>query len=196
MVLSQEISQNVSLEISLWLRKEKNKILNLKCKEWIKFEGEINSMSTYNKTWIKGYSEWRLVSTKDHYNSKPHMKALWSFISSILKMPAEVGQKDVGVSVSLEKVKRKANIAYFAAKNTSFRKFPNLVDLVTREGNMNFEKDIGSLYVNKNCSLKLISAHGESSVKNVAGVVSKLTFFSILMDGWTIHGKEKEGGYI
>ena len=111
------------------------------------------------------------------------MKALWSFISSILKMPAEVGQKDVGVSVSLDKVKIKANIAYFAAKNdTSFRKFPNLVDLVTREGNMNFEKNIGSLYVNKNCSLKFISAHGESSVKNVAGVVSKLTFFIILMD--------------
>ena len=111
------------------------------------------------------------------------MKALWSFISPILKMPAEVGQKDAGVSVSLDKVKRKANIAYFAAKNDkSFRKFPNLVDLVTREGNMNFKKDIGSLYVNKNRSLKFISAHGESIVRNVAGAVSKLTFFSILMD--------------
>ena len=124
------------------------------------------------------------------------MKALWSFISSILKMPAEVGQKDVGVSVSLEKVKRKANIAYFAAKNTSFRKFPNLVDLVTREGNMNFEKDIGSLYVNKNCSLKLISAHGESSVKNVAGVVSKDMFKAFLYRSFDLIKMSADGDII
>ena len=34
------------------------------------------------------------------------------------------------------------------------------------------------------------------TVQNVAEVVSKSNFFSILMDGSTIHGKEKEGVYI
>ena len=61
---------------------------------------------------------------------------------------------------------------------------------------MNFEKDIGSLYVNKDGYREFISAHGEMSVMNVAEVVSKSNFFSFLMDGSAIHGKEKEDVYI
>ena len=61
---------------------------------------------------------------------------------------------------------------------------------------MNFEKDIGSLFVNKDSYREFISAHGEMSVMNVAEVVSKSNFFSFLMDGSTIHGKEKEDVYI
>ena len=88
MMLSQEISQNLGLESSLWLEKEKDKKaknLNMKCKVCIKFDGEINSMSTIKKTWIDRFSGGRLVSTKDHYNSKPCMKFVWLFIASVLK---------------------------------------------------------------------------------------------------------------
>ena len=128
------------------------------------------------------------------------MKVLRSFKASVLKMPAEVGQKVIDKSVSADEMKRlerKANIAYFAAKNDiPFRKFQGLVELVHKEGNLNFEKDIGTLYVNKDGCREFISAHGEVTVQNVAEVVSKSNFFSILMDGSTIHGKEKEGVYI
>ena len=184
--------------ISLWLEKEKNekgKILSLKCKACIKFESKINNMSTFKETLIDAYSGGRLASLKDHCNAKPHMKVLRSFKASVLKMPAEVGQKESDTSVSpdeLKRPKRKANIAYFVAKNDiSFRKFPNLVNLVTREGNLNFAKGTGSLYVNKDGCQEFISAPGEVSVMNVAEVVSKLNFFSILIDWSTIHGKEK-----
>ena len=88
MMLSQEISQNLGLESSLWLEKEKDKKaknLNMKCKVCIKFDGEINSMSTFKKTWIDRFSGGRLVSTKDHCNSKPYMKFAWLFIASVLK---------------------------------------------------------------------------------------------------------------
>ena len=103
---------------SLWLEKvkdEKENNLNLKCKACIKFEDEINGLSTFKKTWIDGYSGGRLVSLKDHCNSKSHMKALRSFKAS------------VDTSVSPDEFKRlkrnTANIAYFAAKNDiSFRK--------------------------------------------------------------------------
>ena len=92
---------------------------------------------------------------------------------------------------------KKANIAYFAAEDDIlFGKLPNLVDLVTRKGNVSFEKDIQSLYVNKDGCLEIMIPHGEVSVMNVVKVVSKFNLFSILMDESTIHGKEKEVEYI
>ena len=111
-------------------------------------------------------------------------------------MPGEVIQKEVDTSVSrseFKELERKANTAYFVTKNDiSFKNFPNLIDLVTREENLNFEKDIGSLHVNKDGCHEFISTHGEVSVM----FVSKSNFFSILMDGSVMHRKEKEGAYI
>ena len=50
----------------------------------------------------------------------------------------------------MSRLTRKANIAYFVAKNDiAFKKFTDLINLVHKEGNLNFEKDIGKLYVNK-----------------------------------------------
>ena len=110
-------------------------------------------MITFKKTWIDNYSEERLVSLKNSCNGKSHIKALHSFKVSFLKIPVEVGQKEVNTSLLLDefkRLKRKGNIAYFATKNdVLLNKFPNLIDLDMREGNLNFEKDIGSLYVNK-----------------------------------------------
>ena len=57
------------------------------------------------------------------------------------------------------------------------------------------ERDIGSLYVIKGGCREFISANRELSVTNIAEVVSKSNFFSILIDGSTIYGKEK-GVYI
>ena len=94
--LSREISQH--LEISLWLEKEKDeigKILSLKCKPCIKFEDKVNSTSTFKKTRINGYTSGRLVSLKAHCSDKPHMKASRSFKASVLKVSAEVDQKEV-----------------------------------------------------------------------------------------------------
>ena len=206
--MSREISQNLvekwarenpSLGISLWLEKTKNENGNLKCKACTHFESEISGVASFKKTWIDGCTGARLVELKEHCNGKPQMKALRSFKASVLKMPAEVGQKDIDTSVSadeMERLERKANIAYFAAKNDiPFRKFQGLVELGHKEGNLNFEKDIGNLYVNKGGCREFISAHGEVTV-HVAEVVSKSNFFSILMDGSTIHGKGKEGVYI
>ena len=84
-------------------------------------------------------------------------------------------------------------MAFFVANNMSFRKPPNLVDLVTRKRILNFKKDIGSLYITKDGCREFISPRGEVDVMNVAEVVSKSNFFSILMDGSTIHVKKKEG---
>ena len=135
----------------------------MKCKACTKFEGEINSMSKLKKTWIEVYNGGRLASIKDHCNGKLHMKILRSFKASILKIPAKVVQKEVDTDVSLDefkRLKRKSNIAYFVAKNdTSFRKFPNLVHVVTRIGILNFKKVIGSLYVNKDGFQELISVY-------------------------------------
>ena len=61
---------------------------------------------------------------------------------------------------------------------------------------MNFQKDTGSLYINKNGCLEFISVHGEVSVMNDTEVVSKSNFFSILMDESKINGKNTEGTYI
>ena len=56
---------------------------------------------------------------------------------------------------------------------------------------MTFEKDSGSFYVNKDGCRKFKGAYGETSVINVAKVVLKSKFFSILMNGSTIHMSEK-----
>ena len=61
---------------------------------------------------------------------------------------------------------------------------------------MNFQKDTGSLYINKNGCLEFISVHGEVSVMSDTEVVSKSNFFSILMDESKINGKNTEGTYI
>ena len=161
------------------------KKLSLKCKAYVKFEGEINSMTMLKKTWIEGYNGGRLASIKDHCNGKPHMKTFCSFKASVLKISAEVGQKEVGASVSLDEfkqLKRKSIVALLKMIYCS-----NSVDLVTRKGILNFKKVIESLYVNKNGCREFISAHGEVSISNVVEVFSKPNFFSILMDGSKIH---------
>ena len=45
---------------------------------------------------------------------------------------------------------------------------------------------------NKDDSWEFIKAHGEMGVINLTEVVLKSNFFSILMDGSTIYGKEKD----
>lgn len=50
-----------------------------------------------------------------------------------------------------------------------------------------------SLYVNNDGCRDFTCAHEEMSVINIVQIVSKLKFFSVLMDGLTIHEKEKEG---
>ena len=155
----------------------------------IKFEREINSMRTFTRAWIDDYSGGKLVSLKGHCNGKPRMKDLSSFKASVLKMPAAFGQKEVDMSVSPDKVKLPLHI--FLQKMISFRMFPNLEDLVTREENLNFEKDSGSLYVNKDGYLEFVSAHGDMSVIDLAEDVLKSNFFSILMNRSTIHMREK-----
>ena len=101
-------------------------------------------MSRLKKSWIDGYSGRRFFSLKDHRNGKPHMKALRSFNASVLKIRTEIGQKAVDTRVSRDKFKqlnRKANTTYFTAENDE-----NLVHLIMREGNLNFEKDIQEGY--------------------------------------------------
>lgn len=109
-------------------------------------------MSMFRKTWNDDYSGGRLVSLKYHCNGKPHVKALLSLKASVL-MPDKVGQIIVDMSVSpdeFRQLKRKADISYFAAKNVmSAKKLSNLVDIVTRNRNLGFEKDFESLYINK-----------------------------------------------
>ena len=61
---------------------------------------------------------------------------------------------------------------------------------------MNFQKDTGYLYINKNGCLEFISVHGEVSVMSDTEVVSKSNFFSILMDESKINGKNTECTYI
>ena len=56
----------------------------------------------------------------------------------------------------------------------------------------NLVKDIRSLYINKDNCWEFINAHREVSVTNVAEIVSKLDFFSILMDESKLHGKKKK----
>ena len=80
-------------------RVKKEKILSLKCKPCIRFEDEVNSTSTFKKTWINGYTGGRLVSLKAHCSGKPHMKASRSFKASVLKFSAEVGQKEVDTRI-------------------------------------------------------------------------------------------------
>lgn len=72
------------------------------------------------------------------------MKVSHSFRTSVLKMLGEVNQKEVDMTVlpdEFKRLKRKANIAHLAAKNDIFlRKFPNLVHLLMRERNLNFNR--------------------------------------------------------
>ena len=60
--------------------------------------------------------------------------------------------------------------------------------LVTRERNLNFEKDIDG------CR-GFTSVHDQVSLANVADIVLKSKFSSILMDGSAIHEMEKESIY-
>ena len=98
-----------------------------------------------------------MVSIKNHCDGKPHIKTLPSFKASVLKIPAVVCQKEVDTNVLMDKferLKRKTNIAYFVDKNDiSFKKFPNLVDLVTR-------KDLISIKLLDLCmSIKMIAGN-------------------------------------
>ena len=77
-----------------------------KCKACIMFKGKINSMSMFKKTWMDGYNGGRLALLKCHCSGKPNVKTLRSFKASVLKTPAEVDQKEVDTSVSLDEFKR------------------------------------------------------------------------------------------
>lgn len=112
--------ENPGIEISLWLEKEKNekgKVLSLKYKTCIKFEGELNRISTLKKTWLNGNTEGRLIPLKYHCTSKLHMKALRSFTALVLKMLVEVDQKELTLSPDeFKRIKSEVIISYFVAK--------------------------------------------------------------------------------
>ena len=94
--------------------------MNLKCKACTEFEKEISGMNGFRRTWIDGYTSGKLDGLKDHAKGEPHKKAMRSYKVSVLSLPAEKNQKEIDTSVSQEEIarlKRKANIAYFAAKN-------------------------------------------------------------------------------
>ena len=133
-------------------------------------------------------------------SGKPHEKALRSYKASVLGLPCERKQKEIDTSISKEefsRLQRKANIAYFAAKNDiAFNKFPDLIDLVAKEGNLDKEKDMGSLYVNKHGCTEFVNAHSDVNFDDMAQTLKETNFFSILMNGSTTHNKEEEAVYI
>ena len=128
-------------------------------------------------------------------SGKPHEKALRSYKASVLGLPCERKQKEIDTSILKEefsRLQRKANIAYFAAKNDiAFNKFPDLIDLVAKEGNLDKEKDMGSLYVNKHGCTEFVNAHSDVNFDDMAQTLRETNFFSILMNGSAIHNKEE-----
>ena len=76
-------------------RTKRGKCLILKYKTCIKFEGELNRVSTLKKIWLNVNTGGRLIPLKYHCTSKPHMKALRSFKALVLKMLVEVDQKEL-----------------------------------------------------------------------------------------------------
>ena len=74
------------------------------------------------------------------------MKAFCSFTASVLKITAEVGQKELHTNILLDefkRIRRKANTPYFVARNDIlFSKFPNFIDLIKRKEILNFKKDM------------------------------------------------------
>ena len=193
--------ENLFLEIPLWKEKvfdeSRRVITKLRCTEYLK---EIEHLPTFKRNWIDGYDAFKLYDVKKHVSGKPHEKALRSYKASVLGLPCERKQKEIDASISKEefsRLQRKANIAYFAAKNDiAFNKFPDLVDVVAKEGNLDKEKDMGSLYVNKQGCTEFVNAHSDVNFDDMARALKETNFFSILMDGSTIHNKEKEAVYI
>ena len=116
--------ENPSLEISLWIETEMNtsgQVIKLKCKACTKFEKEISGMKKFKTTWIDGYTGGaKLCGLKEHVGGKPHGKVMRSFKATVLKLPSENDQRELETSITPEEMSRltrKANIAYFAAKN-------------------------------------------------------------------------------
>ena len=82
------------------------------------------------------------------------------------------------------RLRKKFDIAYFiATEKLSFRKFPQLCSLEARHG-----VDIGTAYINE-ISCKMFCHYiAECKRKELIEIVSKINFFSIVMDGSTDKG--------
>ena len=150
-----------------------------------KIREEISGMKMFKTTRIDGYTGAKLCGFKDHVGVKPHGKAMRSFEATVLKLPSENDQREFETSITPEEIScltRKAKITYFIAKNgTALKKFIDLINLVHKKGNLNFEKDIGNLYVNKQGCGECIEAHDDVSIEKLAQDISNSSFFSIWM---------------
>ena len=85
---------------------------------------------------------------------------------------------------------KQANIAYFAAKNDiSFRKFLTLVDLVTRERNLNLENR--SVYVNKDACGEFYKCTLGGGCHECCGSCFRVELFQY-SDGWVSNSREEK----
>ena len=81
----------------------------------------------------------------------------------------------------IEQLRRKFDIAYFLAKEKfSFRKYPRLCELEACHG-----VSIGSSYTNEIVGKTFTHYAAESQRQQVLETISKVKFFSILVDGST-----------
>ena len=222
--------ENLILEIPLWMEKvfdeSRRVITKLRCQPCTEYLKEIEHLPTFKRNWIDGYDVFKLYDVKKHVSGKPHEKALRSYKASVLGLSCEWKQKEIDTSISKEefsRLQRKANIAYFAAKNDiAFNKFPGLLDLVAKEGNLDKEKDMGSLYVNKQGCTEFVNPHSDINFDDMAQALKETFSVSWWMGPLfitrrrrvcisshysqqggggcvypvTIHNKEEEGVYI
>ena len=67
---------------------------------------------------------------------------------------------------------------------------------VKKEGKLDSFRDIGNAYLNEKSCAEFVDVHAEVLREQIADQLRLSNFFSVLMDGSTIHRKDKELLYV
>ena len=134
-------------------------IPTLKCEAYTTIMGEIQNMTTIEHGSTDTILS-RLMTLKNNL-LESHTKVLIGDLKHQFLDCLSRRNKITSVSAdTVYQLKRKANITYSVAKMTLPNLF-DLSDLVSKEGNLDKEKDIRKLYLNKKVCPEFILSHGE-----------------------------------
>ena len=174
-------------------------VVALKCSVCTKFEHKIETRRNYSDAYIYGAESLRTSGIRDHAKSDQHVYAM--------ALHKQEQAKSSGLSVTMppvvelltkidkdtkDKLRIKFDVANFVAlEKLAFSKYEKICSLEAKHG-----INIGSAYLNETACKTFCSYIAKVKTSQLADHLSKVKFFSVLMDGTTDRANVEDEAFL
>lgn len=167
-------------------------VKELKCSVCAKFRIQIMSRRNFSDYWITGASSIRTSNIRDHAKSDQHLHAMSLLHRERLGSNGPSSSTSaVPIVVALTtlpdderaRLRKKVDVAYFVAKEMSFRKYPSICALEARHG-----VDLGTTYITATYGKQFTHYIAQSLRNDFKSCIQNVKFFSLLFDASTDAG--------